>query len=360
LAIGEFGAIFGAVLKRDRSSAPESLVTRGRFNFGTFDGPIAHVEPMEAKRPFGLPVPRAVRAWRLKEWQAVQIVHERYFILLALFDAKTLAIAQAKVYDRSTRKKFVFERQLPTWKIQVARGLMHSRSHYRGRGCELTFDNRLAQGHLDIHVDLPAAGDFPGLSGSVTGQIAGNDPLVVSIPFADNRGMYSHKGPFTVDGTLRLGSDEIQLERSKSLLLLDDHKGFYPVEMKWDWVTCAGRDEAGRLLALNLTRNQSIDPARYNENCLWIDGKAHLLGPVRFEREGCSEGDRWTIRDDEGRVDVGFEVEVEGRVDINVLLLRSDYYGPFGRFSGHVVADDASTVSLEGLFGMGERFYLRC
>jgi hypothetical protein len=85
-----------------------------------------------------------------------------------------------------------------------------------------------------------------------------------------------------------------------------------------------------------------------------------MLSPVTFERTGCAKGDRWRIRDAGGRVDVGFTIEIEGRVDVNAVVVRSDYQGPFGTFDGRVSAEDGATARVDGLFGMGERFWLRC
>jgi len=342
-----------------RAPAPRSLVEAGRFHFGVFDGPIENVNPLDAQ-PFGVPLPRALRSFRLKEWQAFQLVDDRIFAVVALFDARVLALAQVKVYDRQSRKKVVFEKKLPPWSLQIAQGLLDSESQHRGRGATLRFVNRLRDGRIEIELDVVAGEDFPGLHADLVARTVGHDPLVVAIPFGDNRGMYSHKGPLAVEGQLRLGGETLAIQPATSLLLMDDHKGYYPWVMRWDWVTGAGRDPDGRQVAFNLTRNQSIDPARFHENCLWIDGGAHLLSPVTFERTGFAVGDRWRVRDAAGKVDVTFTIEVEGRVDVNALVVRSDYQGPFGTFAGVLRADDGAEARVDGLFGMGERFWLRC
>ncbi len=342
-----------------RASAPRSLVEDGRFHFGVFDGPIEDVNPLAAQ-PFGVPLPRALRSLRPKERQAFQLVHGRVFSVVAVSLQLVLALAQVKVYDRQRRKKVVFEKKLAPWSLQIARGLFDSESHHRGRGCTLRFVNRLRDGRIEIELDVAAGRDFPGLHAEIVGRTAGHDPLVVAIPFGDNRGMYSHKGPLAVEGQLRLGEETLAMDPSTSLLLMDDHKGYYPWVMRWDWVTGAGRDPEGRRVAFNLTRNQSIDPARFHENCLWIDGRAHLLPPVTFERTGFAAGDRWRVRDAAGRVDVTFTIEVEGKVDVNAVVVRSDYQGPFGTFAGALRADDGVEARVDGLFGMGERFLLRC
>ena len=61
------------------------------------------------------------------------------------------------------------------------------------------------------------------------------------------------------------------------------------------------------------------------------------------------------MRDREGMVDLRFELEVDGAVDINALIIRSRYRGPFGYFSGRI-----NDIEIERMFGMGEEFYLRC
>jgi len=126
--------------------------------------------------------------------------------------------------------------------------------------------------------------------------------------------------------------------------------------MKWHWATGGGRDADGRLIGFNLTDNQVEDQARYNENCLWIAGKRHLLPPVRFEFGARGP---WQMRDASRRVDVRFEPEVERRVDLNLLVMRSQYRGPCGGFSGHIVDDSGEPISVDCCFGMTEDFYLR-
>ena len=55
-----------------------------------------------------------------------------------------------------------------------------------------------------------------------------------------------------------------------------------------------------------------------------------------------------------------FRVESEGRIDINAVVIRSRYSGPFGVFDGVLRPEGVEEVRVDGLFGMGEDFYLRC
>jgi hypothetical protein len=342
-----------------RQPSPPALVDGGRFNFGMFDAAIPTVNLLDADVFPGLPVPRKMKNLRLKEWQAFQMGNGRYFLNVALFNGKTLAVAQIKLYDRQLGKKFLFERKMAPWRFEVACGLLDSETSYHRDDCSISFRNQLTQDRIHIEMDVAATPAMPRIKGSVTALAAGCDPLVVCIPFADNRGMYSHKGLMRAQGQLAFGDSEIVFGDDDGYVLMDDHKGYYPYRMKWDWVTAGGYLEDRRFVGFNLTKNQSIDPDRFHENCLWVDGVAHVLGPVTFARHSGQTPEVWTVRDKNGRVNVTFTVEVDGRVDINALILRSRYRGPFGTFSGTIVDDAGEPVVLDGMFGMGEDFYVR-
>src|SRR5690606_31050162 len=235
-----------------------------------------------------------------------------------------------------------------------------SQMSWSGTGASIRFVNNLAADRIDISFDIAERPDMPGLSGTVTADADGCEPEVVSIPFADNRGMYSHKGCLALTGELRLGDQAIVFTRADSLLLMDDHKGYYPAVMRWDWVTGGGFDDRGRRIGFNLTRNDSIDPVNYNENCLWIDGRLQLLPPVRFTRRPDCTPEIWEIRGESGQVEVDFVIELDGHVRVNALVVESRYPGPFGQVRGRLRGPDGEPIVLDGMFGMGEDFYLRC
>lgn len=337
---------------------PPALVDeRGHVRFGTFSGPIADVNLIDAQ-PYALPLPRSLRAARLKEWQAFQLGSPRWFVALALFDAKLVALAQCKVFDRETHRKFVFERKLPPWALHAPRNVIDSTMAHSG----LRFRSEFGRQRVTIAVDLPAGPQLPGLRGELILDASGCESQVVSTPFAANRGMYSHKCCMRPQGQLQLGDETLAFSRADSFAFLDDHKGYYAYVMRWDWVTGGGLDAQGRMIGFNLTRNASIEPERYNECCVWIDGKLHLLPPVRFTRRPGADpsgAEVWEVRDAQGCVSVDFVIEVDGYVKVNALVVESRYRGPFGHVRGSVVVA-GERVALDGLFGMGEDFHLRC
>jgi hypothetical protein len=327
-------------------AAPAMLVEDGRQVFGKWSGPPGRNNLLDARYRGW---PRPFRRWRLKEWEAVQISSPRVFVNVALFDAKLMSLLQVKVYDRVAGKKHVFEKKLRPGAFRVADQLTESTNRYPG----LVFENRFAAGEIAIDVDVPI------VKGHVVVQTARGASQVVSLPFEGDVGMYSHKGMFPVTGALEIGGERIALD--DALALLDDHKGYYPYVMKWDWVTSAMRGADGVARGFNLTANQCRDPDTWNENCGWIGDRVGTLPAVTFERQNPrAAGEKWRVRDRDGRVDVTFEPTVPGDVKVNALVVESRYRGPFGIFSGTLEPEGLAPIAVDGWFGMGEEFWLRC
>jgi len=106
---------------------------------------------------------------------------------------------------------------------------------------------------------------------------------------------------------------------------------------------------------------QCRDPDRFNENCAWQDDRIGLLPAVEITREHeRTANERWTIRDRDGRVALQFTPTVPGDVDVNAVIVHSRYRGPFGHFEGRLEPEGLPPITVDGWFGMGEDFYLRC
>ena len=337
--------------------APERLVDHGRQQLGRFAGPPGHVNLLDAGFHR---LPRALRRWRLKEWQAIQVTGPGVFVNLALFDAKLMSLLQAKVYEHARDAKIVHEWKLRPGAFSVADQLLASTTRYQDKRGSLEFANQLARGRIIVTIDLHATDALPAVAGRLELHVDRGASHVASLPFAGDVGMYSHKGMFPVEGELAVGDRTYPLTTADSLALLDDHKGYYPYVMRWDWVTSASH-AGGQARGFNLTRNQCRDPERNNENCAWHGDRIGLLPAVEFTRARERQpGELWTIRDREGRVDLRFAPTVPGDVSVNAVIVHSKYRGPFGRFSGRLEPEGLPPMTIDDWFGMGEDFHLRC
>ena len=342
--------------------SPGELVTDGRFNFGTYKEAFKTVNPLDADLGPGGLLPRAVKQLRLKEWQHFALVNEDYYISLAIFNAKTMGLAQVCVYGRRDETIKFYERFAAPWTLKLPGSLFDAGAEFNGRGFSIRIFNELSAGVHRIEFDLDRKGDLPAVAGAFTcfEDLEVCEPIVVALPFTRKVGMYSHKFICPIEGRLEVDGSESRFERSESYGLIDIHKGFYPFVMKWHWATGGGHQNNGRLVGFNLTDNQVEDQESYNENCIWSDGKIHLLPPVDFSFDSRDRMLPWGIKDKNGMVDLTFTPRVIRSVDVNALIIKNRYRAPFGEFLGSIRTESGEEFMIDGDFGMCEDFYLRC
>jgi len=342
-------------------STPPSLVADGRFALGTYKAPFQRVNPLDARLGRLWPWPRWLKRWRLKEWEHFALVNDQYYLSVALFDAKSVGLAQVCVYSREAGCIHFYERRVPPWKLHLPPNILESRAAYRSRGFLLGFENALGAGYIGIEIEIAAGKGLPAIAGRFRclEPLGRSEPIVVCLPLPNRGAMYSHKFTCPIEGSMTLDGTRIDFPARQSYGLIDIHQGYYPMVMKWHWATGGGRGPDGRLLGFNLTDNQVEDQREYNENCVWQDGRLSLLPPVTFDFDPRDHRKPWSIRDGEGRVELIFEPEVVRTVDVHALLLENRYRAPFGAFSGRLCTSEGAEIEVEGFFGMCEDFYLR-
>jgi hypothetical protein len=124
-------------------------------------------------------------------------------------------------------------------------------------------------------------------------------------------------------GTLRLRGALRELEGH---VFIDDWAGYPPRRTSWFWSAGLGADSAGRALAWNLVEGIN-DREHRSERTVWIDGVPGEVGPVKFG------ADLSSVRFADG-TELLFVREAVRRREENLVLIRSFYEQPFGRFSG--------------------------
>ena len=341
--------------------SPGRLVSHGRFNRGTFKEEFTEINPLDAEITGFLPYPRVFKNFRLKEWQHFALVNEDYYISLALFNAKTLALGQVCLYDRKSGDIHFYEKKTLPKNIHLPQKLWNGHAFMDQKGFTVTIHNELAEGRHTVRFEVDATKTLPSVEGRFTcfEDMSVSEPIVVCLPLQKDRAMYSHKYVCPVEGELTISGKAVPFSRTDSYGLVDIHKGYYPFVMKWHWATAGGFEPKHGLVGLNLTDNQVKDQNAYNENCVWLNGRLHLLPPVRFTFLKEDLYKPWRIQDQHGLVELTFTPEVIRSVDINALVVKTKYRGPFGSFSGCIKTTGKDDLKVDRLFGMCEDFFLQ-
>ncbi len=112
----------------------------------------------------------------------------------------------------------------------------------------------------------------------------------------------------------------------RALAVIDDTAGYHARQTEWWWTAGVGESPDGVALAWNLVAGVN-DPPSGSERAVWVAGEPHEAPPVSFaadlSRVRCEDGSQ-----------LEFLAEAERTRRDNLVIIRSDYRAPFGRFSG--------------------------
>jgi hypothetical protein len=193
--------------------------------------------------------------------------------------------------------------------------------------------------------------------------------FAVNLPFNDARSMTAFKCCTENRGDLVYDKEPYKaLEPKRASGIFCDYKGFFPYRTAGFWINCAYIDKEGRRIGFSMgdmsgrADNQIREPAKNNENGLWVDGVLTLLPPVRItqgegEREGV--GKMWTIQDVEGMVDLTFTPQEEADAGFNWFIAHENYNSLLGEFNGELLTAKGTKITLRNVFGQAEKAYLR-
>jgi hypothetical protein len=342
-------------------ATPQDLVKDGKCVFGTFDKEFATLDLLKIKHPTS--APDFLKKLKLTLWEAVEIHFEEGVLVTALSDMGFFGIAVAIFYDKRRKKVYSWSTQLQSKDTVIAPNLLNgSITEAAIPSAPLCFVNNFQDGkcHLSGHQkddtnNIEFSFDLERLS----------KPCVVSIPFADPavryRPLYSQKDFFQATGTLTFNGETFHTT-AESTAVVDDHKGYYPRHAHYDWLTAMGvnsTDGEKKFLAFNLTRNQSVDQEKYNENLIWFKGKTSLLPPVKFTRDpdtrNFKDGAVWKVQDEHDMVNITYQVHDLFRMVTHAKpFVCIDYFVTFGDLQGYIRDEDGTKYMLDGMIGIGE------
>lgn len=343
--------------KRRSVPVPKSMTTEdGQSIFGTFDKEFEEMDLLRLKKPTH--APQCLNRLKLTLWEATE-VHLKNGVLLAVvcdmgLFGKTLNI----FYDKRTKKVYTWDTNLRSKDTIIAPNLLRGSvadgktplshvkyvNHFEKGMCHLRGRHKNDTDSIEYDFKLKRL----------------SKPSVVSIPFGKNRPLYSQKDFFKAEGSLTINGEKMCTD-GDSVAIVDDHRGYYPRKSHYDWVTTMGRQEISgekKFFAFNLTRNQSLNQDRYNENLIWFEKETSLLPPVNFTRtpetknfDGYAE---WLIRDEHDMVNIKFKVYGISPMIVHAFVVNIDYYVAFGELEGYVRDEDGNKYILDGMMGMGE------
>ena len=202
---------------------------------------------------------------------------------------------------------------------------LRERTRLLRRGAVRIDDARLRVGDADVLVDLALD---PGA------------PVEVVSPHGSEYIWTRKQAGVRARGVVRLGQRKRRID---ARAVIDESAGYHARATAWEWSAGVGKSVDGRSVAWNLV-DGIHDGEDASERTVWLDGVPHEVARVRFAA-GLDE-----IRWADGKA-LRFEQQAERRHDDNLLVVRSTYRQPFGRFTGSLPGE----IELAEGWGVMER-----
>ncbi len=358
---------------------PKDMVKDGVSVFGTFDKEFETMDLLSIKNATALP--KCFNKLKLTLWEATEVHLKEGVLLAVVCDMGIFGKTMNVFYDKNDHKVYCWDTNLKSKDTVIAPNLINgSVAEAHTDVSFVKYVNNFQDGKCELSgkhvgkclITVPQQGktaveaikeNYSEATLEYSFELTRlSKPCVVSIPFSAkrNRPLYSQKDFFKAEGKLIINGREL-LSDEDTVAIVDDHRGYYPRKAHYDWVTTMGKCEVDgkkKWLAFNLTRNQSIDQDKYNENLIFFEGKTSLLPPITFTRNpetvDFKNYAEWIVKDDYDMVNLKFKVYGINPMIMHAGVVNIDYYITFGELEGYLRDEDGKKYILDGMLGMGE------
>ncbi len=350
--------------KRYPAPTPASIVDEnGKVQYGTFDKPFPKLNLMDALKPCGPRMPDCMKRGRLTEWEAFEVNMDEGALISAVYIMGPIGFSIFVWYDKATQKVSAWRNFVPVKRSKVASQLVDDYCYLKTGSSEFRIDNDFLNGKASAK----GYTKFGKRTFEMDVQFERVSPLANGVmPLARNKDgsfrnpLYSEKDFFKATGYITVNGKKY-VTNERSVGIIDDHKGYYPYKMHYDWLTTMGKtiiDGEEKYFAFNLTRNQSVEQDNYNENVIWLEGESYPMPPVVFKhKDGKRKAKEWNVVDEAtgGKiVNVTYTIGDAFSMPIHVLAVDVYYVLSYGTVKGFVTDPNGKKYVVDGMVGIGE------
>lgn len=325
----------------------------GSLLCGLLDEPIERINhrDYDLLDPFGRPV-RGLRR---------RLAFNRFEFLGGLSDALIFGVAMADVGYVSTAFLYLFEPKTGTMcsrslRTPLSIGTTMADTPERGTSSFVGLGGRVEMSAIGNARRLKATAR--GVKIDATFSEGAMTPQRICTRTGPSGWVYARKtAGHSITGSVEWDGRRIDLSTLSALGHHDWSAGYMRRETFWNWGCLAGRLADGRVVGMNISCG--VNETSFTENCFWLDGALHRIGPVHFDYERRDLGRPWRMTDSGGHLDLTFTPAGRHVERINALIVASNFTQMFGHYDGTFTTDEGEVLTVSGMPGYAEWHFAR-
>jgi hypothetical protein len=329
---------------------------QGNARFGIFSNPIAEVNyrDYDLRTPMDRRANPLARRFGFNQFQFLGGLSESLIFGCAIIDIRYVGQAFLYFYEPLTRRYAEF-----TYRMPLAAGTHFDQRPEDGSATfrsgtshfAMTATSEPRQRQLWVRI-----ADSVEIDAIFDEEEPRMEPMWISTPAGATGFVFARKTAGSpVSGTLRWEGRTFDLGELGMLGHNDWTAGFMRRETFWNWGSLAGRLDDGRIVGLNVSCG--VNETGHSENCFWINGRLHRLGPVAFEYDRRDLMKTWNLRDSESRLELEFTPEGTHAAKTNAFVVATNFQQLFGRYRGTLRTSAGESIEIQGHLGYAERHY---
>jgi hypothetical protein len=302
---------------------------------------------------------RALQRFRIKRWDYYAVFTPRRFFSATIADLGYAGNLFVYTMNFETGELHEEGIVVPFGKgVTLPRNSDQGGSHFENSRLKLDFSVHPDRRHVSVSWDAFHGGR--GIHAEIDLQTPpGYESMNIVIPIGEKRFYWNRKiNCLPASGTIRYGDDFETLSPATSLGSLDWGRGVWEYRSFWNWASASGFLADGRRVGLNMGMGFG-DLSKAGENALILDNRIHKLGQIGFDYVSGDYMKPWRFRDTEGRVDLTFTPFKDRTAKADAGVITSLVHQMFGRYNGHVIADDGARIEIRDLIGFAEEHHAK-
>lgn len=227
-------------------------------------------------------------------------------------------------------------------------------------GDDIVMSYETLPGKRIITYDIPGTLFTDNMAGKITlTQPVEMDYLSLVTPFNEGKHKFFHEQKIPnmpAEGTAVVDEMKINIAPGTAFAVMDWGRGVWADDLMWRWGSASGYMD-GKVVGFNIG-NGFGNMSAASENLIVYDGVGHKIDQVIWEYDEDDYMKPWRFKSNDGRLDLILEPVYHQKMGVDVIFKYGRLNKSYGHFSGQLILDDGTKVTIDRMMGFAEEVFI--